>query len=127
MVINSKLLKFIGAIYILFLAGVICLADLKGTQYLLAFVGNFPYGDKIGHFMLMGIFSLLLNLVLGCRKFHKIMLGSLTVLLLVTAEECSQIFIEGRTFDFSDLIFDYAGIFIFGEIALLIFRRFAKD
>lgn len=126
MLVNSKPLKFISAIYILFLVGIICLADLKGTQYLLAFTGDIPYGDKIGHFMLMGIFSFLLNLIFDCRKIYKIMLGSLIVLLLVTAEEGSQIFIAGRTYDFGDLIFDYAGIFIFGEVASAISKKFFR-
>ena len=126
----SKRIKIITAIYILILVGIIFLADFRGTQYLLNFVGNIPYGDKIGHFGLMGIFSLLINLVLQAKTIQvwklRYLLGSLIVLAIVTLEEFSQIFIRGRTFDLSDLIFDYLGIFVFGEIARLICKKLAK-
>jgi hypothetical protein len=126
----STKIKIITIVYILILAGIILMADLKGTKYLLNFVGSIPYGDKIGHFCLMGIFSLLVNLVLQARTVGvwklSYLLGSIIVLVIVTLEEFSQIFIRGRTFDLSDLAFDFAGIFIFGEIARLICRKFSK-
>ena len=123
----SAKIKIITAIYILILAGIIFLADFRGTQYLLNFVGNIPYGDKIGHFGLMGIFSLLINLVLQAKTVQvwklRYLLGSLIVIAIVTLEEFSQIFIRGRTFDWSDLIFDFLGIVVFGELARLICRK----
>ena len=69
----------------------------------------------------MGMLSLLVNLALNAKTFRfwklNYLLGSLIVLTVVTAEEFSQIFVRGRTFDAGDLVFDYAGIFIFGEAA----------
>jgi hypothetical protein len=50
-------------------------------------------------------------------------LGISIVLAVVTLEELSQISIRSRSFDFGDLLFDYAGIFLFGELAKLICRR----
>lgn len=44
--------------------------------------------------------------------------------ILVTIEEISQLFIRGRTFDWTDLIADFLGIFIMGELAKLIFLKF---
>jgi polysaccharide biosynthesis protein VpsQ len=126
----STKIKIITIVYILILAGIIFLADFRGTQYLLNFVGNIPYGDKIGHFGLMGIFSLLINLVLRARTVQvwklRYLLGSLIVAAIVTLEEFSQQFVRGRTFDWSDLIFDYLGIFVFGEMARLICKKMAK-
>jgi VanZ family protein len=120
-------MKILLGVYVLILAGIIFLADRKGTQYMLRFVGNIPYGDKLGHFCLMGGFSFLLNLVLDARTigWRKInyLLGSLIVLVLVTLEECSQIFVPRRTFDWDDLIVDYLGIFLLGELARFICRR----
>jgi len=120
-------MKILLVVYIFILAVIIFLADRKGTRYMLDFVGNIPYGDKLGHFLLMGGFSFLLNLVLNARTFgfwkFNYLLGSLIVLILVTLEEISQIFVRGRTFDLSDLVFDYLGIFIFGELARFICRR----
>ena len=94
---------------------------------MLNFVGNIPYGDKLGHFVLMGGFSFLLNLVLSAKTFgfgkFNYLLGSLIVFVVVTLEEISQIFVSGRTFDWGDLIFDYFGIFVFGELARFICQR----
>jgi VanZ family protein len=125
----SARIKIITVIYIFILAGIIVLADVGQTQHLFTFIRSFPFGDKIGHFCLMGIFSLLVNLALNAKTFRfwklNFLLGSLIVLSLVTAEEFSQIFIRGRNFDSVDLIFDYAGIFIFGETARFICRKIA--
>lgn len=127
----SAKIKIICVIYIFILAGIVVLADLRGTRYLLDFVGNIPFGDKIGHFCLMGMFSLLVNLTLAVKtvRFWKfdLLLGSLLVALVVTAEEFSQIFISGRTFDAGDLAFDFAGIFICGEAARLIAGKIMTD
>jgi VanZ family protein len=120
-------MKIFLVVYILILAFIIFLADRKGTRYMLRFVGNIPYGDKLGHFLLMGGFSFLLNMVLNARvvgigKF-RYLLGSVIVLIVVTLEEISQIFVAGRTFDWSDLVFDFTGIFLLGELARFICRR----
>jgi len=123
----SARIKVLTVIYIFILAGIIFLADLRGTQYLLDFVRNIPFGDKIGHFFLMGILSLLVNLTFSVRNIAvwklNYLLGSLIVLVIVTLEEFSQKFIRGRSFDLFDLAVDYLGIFIFGEIARYIYQR----
>ena len=127
MPLKSARIKILLAVYIFILAGIIFIASQKGTRFLLNFVGNIPYGDKLGHFLLMGGFSFLLNLVLNARTFRlwkfSYLTGSLIVLIIVTTEEISQMFVAGRTFDWSDLVFDFLGIFIFGELAKFICRR----
>ena len=126
---KSARMKVLLVVYIFILAVIIFLADRRGTRYMLRFVGDIPYGDKLGHFLLMGGFSFLLNLVLNARTFRvwkfRYLLGSLIVLIVVTAEEISQMFIAGRSFDWSDLAFDFLGIFLFGELAGFICRRSA--
>jgi VanZ family protein len=118
-------------VYVFILAVIIFLADWNGTAYLLDLVMYVPFGDKIGHFLLAGIFSFLLNMVLGARKVSlgriEYLTGSLIVLTIVTIEEISQIFVGGRTFDWSDLFFDYLGVYLFGEIARVICRRNAPQ
>lgn len=120
-------MKIFLVVYIFVLAFIIFLASQKGTRYLLNFVGNIPYGDKLGHFLLMGGFSFLLNMVLDARTFRvwkfRYLLGSVIVLTIVTLEEISQMFVGGRTFDWSDLVFDFLGIFLLGELARFICRR----
>lgn len=124
---KSARMKILLIVYVFVLAVIIFIASQKGTRYVLNFVGDIPYGDKLGHFLLMGGFSFLLNLVLNAKTFgfgkFRYLLGSLIVLVVVTLEEISQIFIAGRTFDWGDLVFDYLGIFVFGELARFICRR----
>lgn len=119
-------IKIIALIYIFILAGIIFLADSNGTNYF-AFVGLLPFGDKIGHFCLMGFFSLIVNLALSAKTIRlwklNYLLGSLIVFAVVFAEEISQIFVRGRSFDLTDLAADAAGIFIFGELARFVIRR----
>ena len=123
-------MKILTIVYVIILAVIVFLAGQRTTQYLFIPLRNLPYGDKIGHFLLMGFFSFLLNLALGARtvNFGKLnyLLGSLIVLTVVTIEEFSQIFIRGRTFDWGDLVADFLGIFLFGELARFICRRKTK-
>lgn len=119
-------MKWLAGIYILFLVLLVFLVDQKQYQFLFRFVRQTPYGDKAGHFLLMGLFSLLLNLALSCRKVRvgafSLLTGSIIVAVIVTLEELSQIFVRYRTFDPVDLIFDYTGIFLFGQLALYLTR-----
>lgn len=123
----STRIKFITVVYFLILVGLVFLANNKGTRYLLNFTGNIPFGDKLGHFFLMGFFSFLMNLVLQAKTFQiwkiRVLSGSLLVLIIVTLEEFSQIFVSGRTFDSGDLIADCLGILVFGKFARLMLRR----
>ncbi len=121
------ILKLLAAIYIFILASIVFLVDRPATQPLFRFIYNIPFGDKIGHFCLMGLFSFLLNLALNAKaiKCGKInfLLGSLIVLFVVAGEEFSQLWVRGRTFDAGDLLFDFAGIFLFGELARAVVER----
>jgi hypothetical protein len=114
-------IKILTAIYFLLLAAIVFLVDRPATQPLFRFIYSIPYGDKIGHFCLMGVFSFLLNLALKAKAIKlgklNLPLGSLVVLLVVVVEEFSQLWVRGRTFDVGDLLFDSAGIVLFGELA----------
>ena len=114
-------LKWLAALYVLFLVIIVFLVDQKQYQFLFRFVRETPYGDKVGHFVLMGLFSLLINLALSCKKIKVgrlfLLAGSLIVAFVVTLEEFSQIFVRYRTFDLTDLLSDYIGIFLFGQLA----------
>ncbi len=45
------------------------------------------------------------------------------VLVIVTIEEATQIFLTYRAFSIMDLVFDYLGIFVFGYLADKIIKR----
>jgi polysaccharide biosynthesis protein VpsQ len=119
--------KILAGIYVFVLAAIVFLANGRETSNLFVFIRALPYGDKIGHFVLMGIFSLLLNLALNARSVNfgriNFLLGSAVVLPIVTIEEFSQIFLQTRSFDWIDLLFDFAGILLFGELARFLIGR----
>lgn len=123
----STKIKIFTVIYIFIIVGIVVLANYKSTQYLLRFGGGIPYFDKIAHFFLMGGFAFFVNLVLKARSVSapgfRYLLGSIIVFAVVTIEEFSQIWVSGRAFDPIDLVADYLGIFIFGEIARFVYNR----
>lgn len=124
----SARIKIIAVIYIFILAGIVVLADVRETQFLFTFIRRLPYGDKIGHFCLMGMFSLIVNLALNARTIRiwklNCLLGTLIVLIVVFAEESSQFFVGGRSFDAGDLLADAAGILLFGEAARFVVKKY---
>ena len=114
-------MKWITIVFIGFLILIVIVANLGLGPSLFPFIYQIPGGDKIGHFLLMGILSFLVNSVLETRKIRiysiNFLLGSLIVMAIVTIEEFSQIFLEYRAFSFIDLLFDYFGIVLFGYLA----------
>ena len=114
-------MKWITIVFIVFLITIVIVANLGLIPYLFPFIYQIPGGDKLGHFLLMGILSFLVNSVLKTRKIRiysiSFLLGSLIVMAIVTIEEFSQIFLEFRAFSLIDLLFDYFGIVFFGYLA----------
>ena len=78
----------------------------------------------MGHFALSGILTLLANLSLHCRYITlgrvKILLGTLIVMVLVSLEEYSQLYLTLRKFSLWDLLSDFVGIALFSIIAIQI-------
>ena len=111
----------IGIAYMGVIALIVFLADRGDSQFIFSWIRAIPYGDKFGHFFLMGGFAFVANYSLSCRCIkigqRYFLLGSLIVALLVTLEEFSQLFIRYRTFDLLDLTFDFLGIWILGRFA----------
>ncbi|MFK7803055.1 MAG: VanZ family protein [Anaerolineae bacterium] len=81
-----------------------------------------PNFDKIGHFTLFGLMAFFINRAMGCRRKELLgnvmLVGSLWLMSFVVLEEFSQIFIESRNFDVSDLMYDMVGIYFGGFIAV---------
>lgn len=117
-----KNIKRITILYLILIVLIIVVANQGDyIYYLKTLVDLIPYGDKWGHFILMGLLAFFVNLLLTCEKFQLFKLsflkGSIIVFLFVTLEELSQIFIANRAFDWQDLLFDYLGILVFGQLA----------
>ena len=80
-----------------------------------------PGGDKLGHFLLMGLLSFLVNLCVGLGRTgrHSMVTVCLGLTFLVGLEELSQTWLEYRRYEVPDLVADIAGIFVFGFLARL--------
>ena len=90
---------------------VILTADTHHARGFFAWVNSLSLGDKAGHFVLMGGLAFLLNFALRWRViFSPVQLGGVIVAVFVVAEEFSQKWIPWRTFDYFDLLADFAGI-----------------
>ena len=66
----KKLPLFLAAGFFLFIAAIIVLADQGRLPGIIAALYDFPNGDKVGHFFLMGGLSLLVNLALPARPLR---------------------------------------------------------
>jgi len=88
---------------------------------------SIPGGDKIGHFVLFGLLSFLVNLVLQATVVRcgrlTILKGSALVMVIVIAEEVSQLLFVSRSFEVLDLAADLAGIWFFGQLPGLYSKR----
>ena len=127
-------MKWITILFALFIILIIVLAD-NGQLGILKVVNQIPYGDKVGHFILYGILTLLIDLtLLRSLPFHPstglrmsprrvTVISGLMLALLIGVEEFSQQFFASRTFSFRDLIAGYLGVIFFSWLALRIARR----
>jgi len=115
-----RLIKWLTGVFILILILIVVIANLGlGSKYF-PFIYSIPGLDKIGHFILMGVLSFLVNLLLKGKKvqilYFKFLLGSLVVIFVVALEELSQLFLIYRAFSWLDLVFDLGGIFLGGQL-----------
>ena len=110
-----------AAAYFAVVSLIIWLADHRDTQFIFGWLRAVPFGDKAGHFLILGGFAFVLNHSLRCRTVSlgrkSVLLGSLIVFALAAAEETSQLFIPGRNFDLFDLGADALGIWLVGRLA----------
>ena len=93
-------------------------ADANRLPRPINIIQHVPGGDKIGHFILFGILSFLLNksvllLFPERNSFRIILFTSLLLSIVIGLEEWSQALFPSRTMSISDLIASYAGVLIF--------------
>ena len=117
-----KLVKWLTGAFIIALFLIVVIANLGLGSTYFPFIYSIPGLDKIGHFFLMGVLSFLINFLLKTKKIRllslDILLGSLVVVLVVTLEELSQIFLVYRAFSWLDLVFDLGGVVLGGQVAV---------
>ena len=116
-VLQGIALGFIGLLITIVLA-----ANQRRLPLPLQFLANLPFGDTLGHFILMGLLAFLCNLAWPVSPWRweklkplRIPKATLIIIAIVTLEEMSQFLIPARTPSWIDLGADYLGIFLFGE------------
>lgn len=109
--------------FLSFILYVIYLANTGGQSVFFKLIKTIPYGDKLGHFMLFGMLTLLANFAFNHRFILlgnvKLWWGTLLVSGFVIFEETSQAFNVNRTFDLMDMTANAVGIIVFSLISLL--------
>lgn len=106
--------RIAAGVFIAFFITLIVIADRgEGAQWW-AFIERIPYGDKLGHLVLIGTLSLLCNLAFPSRRYawlpRFITLTTLVLLVLLSLEELAQAFIPTRTCELFDWLADLAGL-----------------
>ncbi len=106
--------------YVAALVGLVVLVD-QGRMWdpLKDLVWKTPYGDKVAHFLLVGLLS---GLAVRASRGHRWLLGlptaALAVFVLATGEELSQRWFPPRTVDLYDFLANTSGIVFFGWLGL---------
>ena len=116
------------ALIIGFPLGIAALANMGLLPQSIRQLYDFPYGDKTGHFLLMGTVNFLLCwTMLAARprpeRGSVILKVSLVFALIITIEEFSQKFFTRRTFSLLDLAFSYLGILVAALLAWRLKRQ----
>lgn len=117
-------------ITVLFACLIFALVIAANTNHLPSFlyrIQRFPYGDKVGHFVLFGILSFLLSrsalYLFPNRNPSRLLLAiNLLLSLLIGLEEWSQSLFPTRTMSGEDLVASYLGVIVFGVLAYRIRR-----
>jgi hypothetical protein len=119
--------KWLTIVFILLLVAIVFAADSRRMPVFVADLYSFPNGDKVGHFVLMGLLSLLVNLTVlsgpGRRTLRRAITASLVVAGVVALEEFSQRFFPSRNSSWADLASSLAGIAVFGALAWFFVER----
>lgn len=122
----NKLFKGITIAFLLFIIWIIYSADTGANNIFFQFVNWLPFGDKIGHFFLFGLFTLAANVALKFKvlvNWNNIPVGTIIVSICVLIEELSQSFFPNRTLDITDLIADSLGILFFTFIGTVLNKK----
>lgn len=116
------MLKWLTIFFALFIILIIVLAD-TGKLGIFGFIYHIPYADKVGHFILYGILTLLINLTLfrsvpNQNRIWVALISGLVLAFLIGIEELSQRHFAARTFSLDDLSASYLGVMFFSWVAL---------
>jgi polysaccharide biosynthesis protein VpsQ len=121
-------LLWLATAFLILITTIIALVDLDRMPDFLANLYNFPNGDKVGHFFLIGIMSFLANAgilaLFPSRNPKRLILAtSLILALLAGIEEWSQKNFPNRQASLFDFLSSLTGIVFFAWLAWLWISR----
>src|SRR5262245_59851709 len=113
----------IALVYAAAFAALIAVADAGWLPHALDRIHHLAFVDKIVHFTLYGLLALVANLAListgRLPPLRAIVLGSIVVLIVATAEEYSNRFVAARDYSLGDLAANYLGVLMIGVLPLV--------
>ena len=120
-------MKRTAVLFLLFIIGVIILADAGSLPKFIRVIYDFPNGDKLGHFILYGLLNFFLTRAflspLPRQRAGRVTLSvGLILALFITLEEYSQKYFASRTFSYLDLLASFLGVIVGGWVAYKIKR-----
>lgn len=127
---SSRLIRLVAVLFSGFIVAMIITANTgirhPGTEL----VRVLPYGDKVGHAVLFGSLTLIVNLALSCRTIRpplgpRLLTGTVAITIFVIVEELSQGFVATRSLDATDLMADLVGITLASLAAPPLYRLLA--
>lgn len=124
-------LKIASVLLIIAIVVVIFLANTGLMPPVMRAIYDFDGGDKLGHFLSMGLLSFMLNWTMTAAHLDfepatAISKLSAVLMLVVAAEEYSQRFFPRRTSSWFDLAYSFSGLLL-GAVLVWFFRRQAKN
>jgi VanZ family protein len=118
----KKWLLLVTLIFSLLIVAIVIGANMDLLPFTLRQFYDFPGGDKLGHFVLFGILSLLLNksalsLFPKQSSVRLVLNVSLLLSIIIGLEEWSQSLFPTRTMSLTDLMASYTGVAAFALLA----------
>ena len=109
-------------LFLTLIVAIVAGANTGRLPHALERLSSFPGGDKVGHFLLFGILSYLLNrsalLLFPKRDPVRLILGlSLLLSILIGLEEWSQSLFPSRRMSVNDLLASFLGVLLFALLA----------
>ena len=117
---NGRWTRYAG-FYALALVALVIAAN-NGRLPVARLAHQIPWGDKVGHFLLMGTLAFTINVAVGPQRRAAITANVILALVMI-AEECSQMWLRYRHFEAGDLAADLAGILVFAIAARCFVNR----
>ncbi len=126
-----NLFRRVAILFALLLVALVVIANEGLAGPIFGRFYDFPNGDKVAHFLLMGTLSFLVSLGFSSGRISIFSLRPLKSCLIISAvvalEELSQSFFPGRSASILDLSASLAGVFLLGELGAFMKYRYSQN